>query len=46
MTNYYEYRLHQIEILLGAYHNEKPYKDEIEKLQAERENILKQLDVK
>lgn len=45
MTNYYEYRLQQIEILLGAYNNEKQYKDEIEKLNEEKKDILKHLQV-
>ena len=42
-TNYYEYRLHQIEILLNAYNKESQYKDEILKLKEERDQILNEL---
>ena len=41
MTNYYEYRLHQIEILLHALDVDKDrFIDEISKLKEERDSIL------
>lgn len=41
MTNYFEQRLHQIEILLHAYRSEDgDYEDEIQGLEEERTGIL------
>lgn len=46
MTNRYEYRLHQIEVLLNAYQKEdmEMYSNEIQELETERTSIL--LDMK
>ena len=48
MANKYEYRLHQIAILLNAYTNEdeERYIDEITELQEERDNILADMKYK
>lgn len=45
MTNYYEYRLRQIELLLRAYttNGEGNYDKEIEELKEERNLILDEL---
>ena len=48
MVNKYEYRLHQIAILINAYTNEdeERYIDEIQELKQERNNILKDMKYK
>ena len=48
MVNKYEYRLHQIALLLNAYTNEdeERYIDEIQELKQERNNILKDMKYK
>ena len=48
MVNKYEYRLHQIAILLNAYTNEdeERYIDEITQLREERDNILEDMKFK
>lgn len=44
MTNYYEYRLHQIEILINALLvDEDRFTDEITELKEERDSILQGL---
>lgn len=45
MSNYYEYRLHQIELLLRAYttNGEGNHEKEIEELKEERNLILDEL---
>jgi hypothetical protein len=45
MSNYFEYRLHQIGILLHAFEEEEAFTDEYQKLLDERSEILKQLDI-
>jgi predicted transcriptional regulator len=45
MSNYFEYRLHQISILLHAFEKEEAFTDEYQQLLDERNNILKQLDI-
>lgn len=47
MTNPYENRLHQIEILLHAYKQaDQTYKEEIKTLETERQQILNELKYK
>lgn len=46
MSNYFEYRLHQIGILLHAFEEEEAFTDEYQQLLDERTEILKQLDIK
>ena len=44
MTNFYEYRLHQIELLLRAYRtNGEGFDEEVNKLKKERNEILDEL---
>lgn len=45
MTNYYENRLHQINILIKAYtdEDEQAYTDEVQKLVNEKTEILKHI---
>ena len=44
MLNRFEYRLHQIEILLRTYREaDEEYPDEIQELELEREEILKEV---
>ena len=45
MTNVYENRLHQIQILIHAYNKEdkERYKDEVKALQEEQTHILREL---
>lgn len=45
MSNHFEHRLYQIQILLHAYTQEdaQKYKEEIEALQQERNNILQEI---
>lgn len=45
MSNYFEYRLHQIGILLHAFEEEEAFTDEYQKLIDERTDILRQLDI-
>ena len=45
MSNYNEYRLHQIQILLHAYNKAgDDYPDEIRKLEQERDSILQAIN--
>lgn len=46
MTNMYEHRLHQINIILNAYtqENNNKYAEEIKQLEEERNNILQEIN--
>ena len=45
MSNYNEYRLHQIQILINAYMKSgDDYPDEIRKLEQERDSILQAIN--
>ena len=44
MSNYYEYRLYQIQILVNAYGESSTFTDEVEHLKKERDKILKTLN--
>lgn len=41
MTNYFEYRLHEIEVLLSTLPDQALYNDERQRLTRERQTILR-----
>jgi hypothetical protein len=45
LSNYFEYRLHQLSILLHAFEKEEAFTDEYQQLLDERSEILRQLDI-